>query len=273
MVGHVSWDERAGDDVLGGSASFAAITAARLGWQVALATAAGAEFEPSRELPGVSVFRTASATTTRFRNDYDPDGRRRQRLLARAVDVDFEVVPSDWRTPDVLLLAPVAGELAAGASLRFPADVVGAFAQGWLRHFGQDGGVTGKDWPHPERDLAGVGFLFASLEDVGGDPAAARRWLPHVELIALTRGGEGVDLIADETAARRVLTLKRPEVDPTGAGDVFGAAFLARYHETGDVGVAARFGCAAASCAVEGIGTTAIPDREALEARLELLPS
>jgi sugar/nucleoside kinase (ribokinase family) len=133
--------------------------------------------------------------------------------------------------------------------------------------------VSRRDWPHAERDLEGVGFLFASLEDVGGDPASARRWLPLVDLIALTRGRQGVDLIADEKAARRVLTAKRPEVDPTGAGDVFGAAFLARYHETRDVDVAARFGCAAASCAVEGVGTTAIPGRKALEARLELLPS
>ena len=269
----MTWDERADGDVLGGSASFAAITAARLGWQVALGTTTGADFEPTRELAGVSVFRTASATTTRFRNEYDAEGTRRQRLLARATDVDFAVVPSDWRTPDVLLLAPVAGELTPGAALRFPADVVGAFAQGWLWRFAEDGSVTRSDWPHPERDLEGVGFLFASLEDVGGDPAPARRWLPLVDLIALTRGCEGVDLIADETAARRVLTAKRPEVDATGAGDAFGAAFLARYHETLDVDVAARFGCAAASCAVEGVGTTAIPDRKALEARLELLPS
>ena len=273
MLGHVTWDERTDGDVLGGSASFAAITAARLGWQVALGTAAGAGFEPTRDLPGVSVFSAASAATTRFRNDYDVDGARRQRLLARAADVDFTVVPAEWRTPDVLLLAPVAGELPAGSAPKFPADVVGAFAQGWLRQFGEDGGVTRQDWPHPERDLEGVGFLFASLEDVGGDSALAQRWLPLVELMALTRGRQGVDLIADDTAARRVLTLRRPEVDPTGAGDVFGTAFLARYHETRDVGVAARFGCAAASCAVEGIGTTAIPDREALEARLELLPT
>ena len=65
-------------------------------------------------------------------------------------------------------------------------------------------------------------------------------------------------------------SLPRPEKDPTGAGDVFAAAFLVRYQETGDPLEAAAFGACAASCAVEGIGTTTLGDRAEVERRLGL---
>ena len=63
--------------------------------------------------------------------------------------------------------------------------------------------------------------------------------------------------------------LPRTEVDPTGAGDVFAAAFLVRYQETGDPLEAAAFGACAASCAVEGVGTSTLGDRAEVEQRLE----
>jgi sugar/nucleoside kinase (ribokinase family) len=59
-------------------------------------------------------------------------------------------------------------------------------------------------------------------------------------------------------------------VDPTGAGDVFAAGFLVRYQETGDPLEAAAFGACAASCAVEGVGTTALGDRDEVQRRLVL---
>jgi sugar/nucleoside kinase (ribokinase family) len=58
-----------------------------------------------------------------------------------------------------------------------------------------------------------------------------------------------------------VPALPRAEVDPTGAGDVFAAAFLVRYHETGDALEAAAFAACAASCVVEGIGASTLGDR------------
>ncbi len=53
----------------------------------------------------------------------------------------------------------------------------------------------------------------------------------------------------------------------TGAGDVFAAAFLVGYHETGDPLEAAAFACCAASCAVEGVGATTLGDRAEIERR------
>jgi sugar/nucleoside kinase (ribokinase family) len=64
----------------------------------------------------------------------------------------------------------------------------------------------------------------------------------------------------------------RDEVDPTGAGDVFAAAFLIRYHETGDVREAMRFGSAAASLAVGAPGVEGIGGREEIAAVMRAHP-
>jgi len=48
---------------------------------------------------------------------------------------------------------------------------------------------------------------------------------------------------------------KTEEKDPTGAGDVFAAAFLAKYYQTDDPIESSRFANCVASFAVEGKGT------------------
>src|SRR6185295_8430787 len=112
-VGHVTWDRVKDGEVLGGSVSYAAATARKLGWEAGVLTTAGADFEPERDLPGVSVFLARSPATTRFKNIYGSDGVRQQFLTGRADPIDLTPLPDEWRSPDVLFLAPVAGEVPA----------------------------------------------------------------------------------------------------------------------------------------------------------------
>jgi sugar/nucleoside kinase (ribokinase family) len=268
-VGHVTWDGRGAQQVLGGTASYAALTALRLGWEAALLTAAGPDFEPLRELPGISVFVEGCAATTRFVNQYDERGERTQTLVARAADVELLPLPDAWRRPDALLLGPVAGELGPGFSAALDAGLVGATAQGWLRAFESDGVVVPREWQRPERDLQGVHVLFLSEKDLPDAEAAARRLGEHVPIVALTRGWRGLTLLCG-SERYEVPGLPREEVDPTGAGDVFAAAFLLRYHESQDPREAAAFACCAASCAVEAVGPGGLGDRAEVERRLRL---
>ena len=124
------------------------------GWDVAILTTAGPDFEPERELPGIPVFLRRSSATTRFVNEYDEDGTRRQVVTARADDVDLAPLPDAWRDPDVLLLGPVVGELAGVGAAALAAGCVGAIAQGWLRAIDAAGQVSAREWARPERDLA-----------------------------------------------------------------------------------------------------------------------
>jgi len=266
-VGHVTRDVVPGGDHLGGSVVYAARTATRLGWRAAIATSACDDLAGVPELDGIRCFAGRGAATTRFRNRYGPTGRREQELLSRAGPVDPTLVEESWRSPEVLLLAPVAGELPKGTARSFRADLVGATGQGWLRGIGPDGRrVVPQDWREPEEDLVGVSILFLSLEDVAGDVSRARSRLGQVQLVAVTLGSHGVEL-HDRDGSRAIVAQPRPEVDPTGAGDVFAAAFLVRYHETRDPVEAASFACCAASFAVEAVGSSGLPDREQVERR------
>jgi hypothetical protein len=132
-VGHVSRDRRPGGDVLGGSVTYGALAARRLGWETAILTSAGPDFEPERELAGIPVFLRRSSTTTRFANEYGEDGTRHQVVTARAYDVDLAALPTSWRDPDVLLLGPIVGELAGVRATALEAGCVGAIAQGYVR--------------------------------------------------------------------------------------------------------------------------------------------
>jgi 1D-myo-inositol 3-kinase len=267
-VGHVTRDRRPEGEVLGGSAAYAALAASRLGWEAGVLTTAGPDFEPDRELAGVTVFSTPSPATTRFVNSYDEEGGRRQVVTSRAHDVVLDPLPEDWRRPEALLLSPVAGELASVSAASFEADVVGAVAQGWLREIDADGDVAPRPWSGAARDLLGVHVVFLSEQDLPDAATAARELLCHVPLVALTRGWRGLTLLGRD-GEHEVPSLPREEVDPTGAGDVFAAAFLVRYHEAGDPLDAAAFGACAASCAVESVGTSGLGDRTEVLRRLE----
>jgi len=266
-VGHVTRDRRQGGDVLGGSATYAALTAKRLGWDAGVLTCAGADFDPGSELPGVSTFLRRSAATTRFVNEYDGDGTRHQVVTARADDIDLSPLPDDWRGPDALLLAPVAGEMGAVSATALEAASVGAVAQGWLREIEGDGTVVPRPWETAARDLAGVHVVFLSEHDAPEALPFARLLLSHVPIVVLTRGWRGLTLLGRH-GEYEVPSLPRPEVDPTGAGDVFAAAFLVSYHDSGDPLEAAAFAACAASCAVEGVGATSLGDREEIDRRL-----
>jgi sugar/nucleoside kinase (ribokinase family) len=268
-VGHVTWDARGEGEVLGGSVSYAALTAQKLGWEAGVLTAASEDFEPGRELPGVSVFMTPSPRTTRFRNEYDEEGSRIQHLAARAEPVDLGPVPEAWKSPDALLLCPVAGEITGALAPAFGAELVGAVAQGWLRAFEPDGQVVPRPFRDAPRALEGVHVLFLSEKDLPEADAEVRKLLAVVPLVALTRGWRGVSLFTRE-GVHEVPGLPRPEVDPTGAGDVFAAGFLVGYHERQDPLAAAAFAACAASCVVEGVGVSRLGERSEVERRLVL---
>ena len=76
-------------------------------------------------------------------------------------------------------------------------------------------------------------MLFLSQHDLPDADARARELLAVVPIVALTRGWRGVTLVTRD-GVHDVPSLPRAEKDPTGAGDVFAAAFLVRYQETDD---------------------------------------
>ena len=267
-IGHVTWDRLQGQTVLGGSVTYATQTARKLGWEAAALTSAGPDFDPARDLPGVTTFLARGDATTRFVNNYGEGGARTQVLSSRAGDVVLSLVPEEWRNPDVLLIGGVAAEIHGRAAEAFAAEVVGANAQGWVRAFGPGGEVMPCEWQRPDENLAGVHALFLSEHDIPGALRRSRDLLSFVPMIAVTSGWRGLSLVT-RAGIEQVPGFPRTEVDPTGAGDVFAAAFLIRYQETGNPSEAAVFACCAASCVVEGVAATTLGDRAEILRRVE----
>ena len=92
-----------------------------------------------------------------------------------------------------------------------------------------------------------------------------------MEALAFTRAERGAEL-CHRGVWRRIDAFPAAAVDPTGAGDVFAAAFLIRYRETGDPWEATRFAACAASFIVESEGLANTPDRMMIEERLRAHP-
>jgi len=266
MMGHISLDETNGGFRLGGTVTYAGIAAHSLSYRVGIVTAAQADLplSPLRR-EGIHVKVKQSPATTRFRNVYSPTGQRGQVIFSRADALRGDDVPPVWRDAPVVLVAPVAQEMESSILETFSSSaLLGLTSQGWLRKWDADGTISPTDWPAAKTCLPRVSALFLSLEDVGGDWDLARHYARLAPLAVVTLAADGAVVFQRE---ERQHFEPRPAnaIDPTGAGDVFAAAFLVRLYETDDPAEACRFANVMASLSTEGEGWSHIPRRSAVE--------
>jgi sugar/nucleoside kinase (ribokinase family) len=265
-IGHVTLD-RFGDEArLGGGALYSAITAHRLGRSVAILTSHAADF-PLDALPTAIEVVTLEAPATTVFEYPDTEGPRLMRVTATASPLAAGDLPEDWRDAPLVLLAPVIQEVDPELAAAFGDGTIAAAAQGWLRTLDAEGGVEPVAWASPNEVLNRLQALFVSAEDVRGQEEQLTEWVQRVPLAVVTAGAAGALLYVN---GDRFEVKPRPtvEVDATGAGDVFAAAFLLHYHLDGDPWAAAEAATCAASLSVEGEGWSTVPDAKTLQAAL-----
>jgi hypothetical protein len=268
-IGHVVRDLQPQGWRLGGTVTYAALQAHRLGIAAAVVTRHANDVDLSHALPDVEVLALPSDVTTTFQNTYDGSNRE-QLVLQQAEELSADDIPSGWRATPVVLFGPVCGEVHLSQTPSASGSLIGVSAQGWLREVGPDRHVRRSPWSG-DPFWRGAGALFVSEEDLGERPDQVERWISEVPVVAVTRAGRGARVHAGGAWAT-IDGIPAREVDPTGAGDVFAAAFLVRYHESKRVAEAARFASAAAACAIEGVGTEGIASRAVIEQRLAMHP-
>jgi 1D-myo-inositol 3-kinase len=270
-VGHLTID-RFGDDVrVGGAALYAAIAAHRLGLSAGILTSHADDFPLETLPPQVEIVSVDAVQTTTF--EHRRDGERRElRVVAAARPLGADDVPADWGDAPIVLLAPVLNEVDPLVAKAFGDASLGAAAQGWLRGLGREGVVVPTTWSPPGFLLGSLQALFLSREDVGADVAGAVELFQRVPMGALTAGDAGALLFVN---GERYEVRPHPvrEVDGTGAGDVFAAAFLIDYHRHADAWEAAAVAACAGALTVEGEGIAAIPDRATVDAALRVYRS
>lgn len=259
-VGHICKDVTSSGYMLGGTVAYAAITARNLGLRAGILTRAGDDIELTPWLEGIAIHKLPSAATTTFQNIYR-DGQRVQYLRALGDPIEARHVPAEWRDSPIVLLGPLAQELDMALISMFPHSLIGVSPQGWMRAWNGSGRVYSRPCLERLAPLAGARVVVLSEEDLAGDRSVLESLISWVPIVVLTSGYQGAWLY-HEGHVHYIEPRATEEVDPTGAGDVFAAAFLIRLHETDNPLEAAHFASVAASFSVEQPGPAGIPSRQ-----------
>jgi sugar/nucleoside kinase (ribokinase family) len=270
VMGHVAHDLTPEGFRLGGTAAYSALTAQALGLRVGIVTASGPETSLAA-LSDIQMLVLESPTSTTFENIYTQHGRI-QYLRAQATRIDFSQVPAAWRNASIIHLGPIANELDPILPENFEPSLLGLTPQGWMRQWDAEGRVSHTDWVNADSALARAGAVVISREDVDGDDELIEHMAHQTRVLAVTESAAGAVLYWNGDR-RRFRAPEVKEIDATGAGDVFAAAFFIRLFKTHDPWEATRFATLLASCSVrrpglEGIATA----REIEECLMEVLP-
>lgn len=265
VVGHVTVDELPEGLRPGGSVLYAGLLAHRQGLRVGILTSHGADFPRDVLPPEIEVVSVPAPATTRFALDYTPEGRTLT-IRARAAPLEPAHLPPHFAEAGIAYLAPVADEVSPDLAAAFPEAAVGVGAQGWCRRWDQAGNVAMRAWADPAGVLRRAQALFLSSDDVAGWESQALELYQQVPVGALTLAARGALLFVNGER-HHVTPAPATEIEPTGAGDVFAAAFLIRYNATGDPHEAASYAAVAGALTVEGEGIAGVPSAERLKAR------
>ena len=286
LIGHVTCDlvsagrdsaDRDSDYRIGGTVSFASVTATRLGRRATVITRAAANTDLS-ELPAeVELHVLPSPVTTTFANVYTEHGRI-QYCYAQALPITANDIPPHLHRPRAVLLGPLVDEIGPDVARLFDAHtLVVAVPQGWMRRWDETGRVYSKPWDSAPDILPHLDVLALSLEDIDYDLSRLEPALEKVPLVVLTEYHDGSTIYRrlenGDIEETKIAPRPAAEFDPTGAGDVFATAFMIRLQETGDPVQSARFANVTASFSVERPGVSGVPTREQVLAYMAQHPS
>jgi sugar/nucleoside kinase (ribokinase family) len=268
VIGHATNDLVDGALRTGGTVVYAARTALALGCRVGAVSSGAADLDLSSVLAGVETFVVPAEATTVFENVYTSEGRR-QMIHGVAERLTPESVPAGWHA-QIVHLGPVAQECDPRLADYFPSSFLGLTPQGWIRSWDSAGRVTRRRWPGARRLLRRADAVVLSEEDVGCNERRMGQYAGHTKVLAVTRAGRGGSLHSGGSA-REFRGLDVEEVDPTGAGDVFAAAFFIELHRLGDAWRAALLANCLAAQSVTRPGVAGTPTPLDLESCRRML--
>lgn len=270
VVGHIAADLTPAGPALGGTAAYAGLTASALGLRVGALTSVSPDLDLA-PLAALDLEIVPSPQSTTFENRYGPEGRA-QFLHARAAGLEPRHVPPEWRSPRIAHLGPIAGEVDPAMGGLFAGSLLGLTPQGWMRSWDGAGRVTPGKWSGNERLLGAAAAVVLSTEDVGGDEHEIESLAHACRLLVVTDGPKGARVFWNRDQ-RRVPAPAVSEVDPTGSGDVFAAAFFIRLYQTRDPWESARYANLLASASVSRRGIAGAPTPQEVEAAgLQVIP-
>jgi sugar/nucleoside kinase (ribokinase family) len=257
IIGHITQDITPNGLVIGGTASYASLTAKAFGIKVGIVTSCSPDLD-LRQLDGIEIVRKDSKFTSTFENIYTPTGRI-QHVHHVADQIDPADIPEIWRNSPIIHLGPIAREISPDLATAFPNSLLGITPQGWLREWDEEGNVAFCNWPDAESILSHANIAVLSIEDVRGDEEIVTEFSTIVPILVITEGSKGCRVYWNGDI-RNFRPPTENEVDPVGAGDIFATSFFIRYNLTRNPWESARFATLVAANSVtrrtiEGVPT------------------
>jgi len=268
LRGHIS-------NILGGAPVYSGSTFNLLGNRTALFSQIGfdyydraVQFCRSRGIDFKGLKRLPQRTLS-FENVYDDEGNRTQRCFNITPKLLFEELPREYFDSKSFYIAPIMGEVDIGflERVRKKGMTLMLDPQGLMRRLEADGSI---ELTFNQKELEPI-FRLVDIVKIGKDEVKASNmkvrdlmeWLRSigVSIGIVTQGKEPVTITSGDLTAE-VPTVDVVVEDPTGAGDVFGAAFLSEYLRGHNVVEAARIANIAAGLKIRYKGPNSFPTRE-----------
>lgn len=276
VIGQIVCDiQEDGSGVLGGTALYSALTAARLGAHVGILTRGRygeridgidvPSLEPYSEQ--LTIITQEAETPTFFINEY-LGSRRTQTIRKWAGPIDLRGLPPHWANARVIHLGPVAREIDTHQVLSLNPGFLGITPQGWMREWPMERGGRVHHVPLrlPPELLGRTDTIVVSDEEIA-QARSAVEWVGARRIGVVTLGPNGCNLVY---AGRRAELPGYPvkTVDLTGAGDVFAAAFFIKAADKRVSPVTAgQFANLVAALSLRGVGPGCIPPMAEIEER------
>jgi sugar/nucleoside kinase (ribokinase family) len=262
VIGHVAVDITPEGLRLGGTVAYSGLTAKALGYRVGIVTSHGND-APLEVLKGIQIVSVPSERSTIFENIKTETGRK-QILHHRAEPILSEHIPAEWKKVPIIHLAPLARELEPDLPAQISSSLIGITPQGWMRTWDENGRITACSWENSEQALRHAGGVVFSIEDVCHNLEWVEAMAHQTRILCLTEGQAGAVLYWNGDR-RRFPADEMSEIDATGAGDIFAAAFFTRLHATRDPWEATRFATKLATRSIVRPGLDGIPTQAEIE--------
>ncbi len=276
FIGHLTIDEiEYADNVIrvspGGTAFYSSLTATQLGCNSRVYSVIGEDY-PEEYLETLSangvniakIVRRNESKSTRYRIIYR-DGKREMFLLEKAPTIEV----GEIEDLDAVYLGPVAQEVTIDDVKKIIRNFRTAIdPQGILRVFDEKGRVA----LEKSLDLSMLGKAWilrlsyeeaVTLTDMINPVQVIEKLLnAGIENIVLSMGSKGLITANDKVKYFIPAYSESNVVDPTGAGDVLGGAFLVELLSSGDLLWASCIGASAASISIEDYAANSILSKD-----------
>jgi hypothetical protein len=270
IIGHVTQDITPVGPILGGTATFSALTAKALGLKVGIVTSYKSGLLLP-ELDGIAIASIPDEFTTTFENIQTPGGRV-QYLYHKAASLNLSAVPDAWRDTPIVHLGPLCQEVDPNLSKSFPNSFVGLTPQGWFRGWDGKGKIQFTEWPESSYVMGNASATVLSIHDVKGNEKLIEDMTAFGRVLVITEGPDGARVYWNGDM-RQFKPPEVVEVDPVGAGDIFAASFFIRLFTTKDPWEATRFASKLAANSVTRYGLDGVPTQAEVQSyRMEILP-